>query len=67
MSIYEAVERAAKAAGTTVNAVEKEAGLAKGTIGKWRTAAPRINNLLKVARVLNVDINELTEGVNAEE
>lgn len=59
--VFDAVAAAAAAVGKTVNAVEKEAGLAKGTIGKWRTSEPRLGNLLAVCRVVNKDINEIVE------
>lgn len=67
MSIYESVVSRAYAAGMTIDAVERAAGLSNGTIGKWRVYIPRADRLLKVARVLNVDINELLEGVGYDE
>lgn len=63
MTYYDAVKAAAEAAGTSVNNVEEKAGLAKGTIGKWKKGEPRIGSLEKVARVLNADINELVAAV----
>lgn len=59
MSVYDNVLAATTAAGKTIAAVEREAGLSNGTISKWSKASPRVEGLLRVARVLNVDINDL--------
>ncbi len=62
MTIYDNVARYAHACGLSIDAVEKAAGLSNGTIGKWRVYKPRVDRLLNVARVLNVDINDLIGG-----
>ncbi len=62
MTLYEKIDNAAKNAGTSVTALERTAGLSKGAISKWRFVEPRIGNLIRVARVLNVDINDLIGG-----
>lgn len=67
MTVYDNVAARAHACGLTIDAVERAAGLSNGTIGKWRTCIPRADRLLKVARVLNCDINDLMEGVNVKE
>lgn len=67
MNIYDNVRAAADAAGKTISDVEREAGLSNGTIGKWRIFKPRVDRLLRVARVLNVDINELAEVTHDDE
>ena len=64
MTIYENVARYARECGLSIDAVEKAAGLSNGTIGKWRIYTPRVDRLLKVAKVLNVDINDLIGGVS---
>lgn len=50
----------------TLRRVEKEAGLANGTIGKWKTVNPQVDNLMAVARVLNVTLNRLVKGCENE-
>lgn len=61
MNIFDNVAEAARNSGMSVYALEKAAGFSHGTIAKWRDVSPRVDNLLKVASVLNVDINDLTE------
>lgn len=63
--IYEKVKQLADEKGLAISALENEAQLSNGAISKWRTSSPSIDNLLRVAKVLDVDINELVEGVNA--
>lgn len=62
MTLYEKIASAAKNAGMSVSALEQAAGLSKGAISKWRFVEPRIGNLVRVALVLNVDINDLIGG-----
>lgn len=45
--------------GMSISAVEKQAELSNGTIRKWNISNPRIGNLLAVAKVLGVTIDEL--------
>lgn len=57
--IYENVKKLADVNGVSIAALEREAKLANGTIGKWQVANPRIDNLQAVAEVLHVSIEEL--------
>ena len=44
---------------------ERKAGLAKGTIYRWKKASPTVSNLKKVADALGVKIEKLIkEGRN---
>lgn len=60
--VYENVKTEADKKGMSLNALEKAAGLSKGTIAKWKTASPTIKSLLPVANVLEVKLEDLTKG-----
>ena len=64
--VYENVKTEADKKGMSLNELEKAAGLAKGTISKWKTASPTIKSLLPVANVLEVSIGDLTKGERGE-
>lgn len=57
--VYENIESLCQRKGLTICALEKKAGLSNGTVGKWRTASPRLKNLERVAKVLGVSVNRL--------
>lgn len=59
--MYEKVKEIAEKKGMSIAAVEKAAGLANGTIGKWRNAngGIRYESIKAVADVLEVNIEEL--------
>lgn len=57
--LYDNVKSAADKKGLSIAALEKEAKLSNGTIGKWRTSSPNVDSLIKVANVLNVSIKKL--------
>lgn len=57
--IYENIAKFCAAKEVTVASVEAKADLGRGTIGKWRTSNPTIDNLRKVASVLGVTIDDL--------
>lgn len=59
--VYENVKAFADARNMSIHALEKEAGLTNGTIGKWRTCSPTLKNLQAVAKVLGVTVQELVE------
>lgn len=59
--IYENVEAIAKEKGIAITALEEKAKLGRGTIGKWRTSKPVIDNIKKVADVLEVPLEALLE------
>jgi len=57
--IYENVKAIADKKGISIYELEKKAKLGNGTIGKWNDVSPNVENLSKVAKVLNVSINTL--------
>lgn len=65
--IYNTVKHWAKKRGFTIKQLEVKAGLANGTIGRWRDYDPRIDNLMRVADVLNVSIGTLMKEAKREE
>jgi transcriptional regulator with XRE-family HTH domain len=44
---------------TTVAQIEREIGLSNGTISKWASSSPTVNNLKAVADYLGVSMDEL--------
>jgi transcriptional regulator with XRE-family HTH domain len=65
MQIYEKIKEIAKEKKITIDAIEKEANLGRGSLSKWNTVSPSVSNLLKVAAILNVHIGELVEERSA--
>ena len=61
--IYERIKDIASQKNISIAALEKKAGLSNGTIGKWRSSAPNVDSLIKVAKALNVSLNTLTKEV----
>ena len=57
--IYDKIKEICKSKGISVASVEKEAGLSNGTISKWNSSSPTIENLNAVAKVLNVTVDSL--------
>lgn len=57
--IFEKVQSIASKKGLSIAEVEKRAQIGNGTIAKWKTSSPTIDNLTKVAKVLEVSINSL--------
>lgn len=60
--IFENVKRLAESQGLSIREVERRAGLENGAISKWvGDTSPRLENAMKVADVLGVDVKELTK------
>lgn len=58
--IYSNVCEYAKKRSKTIAQIEREAGLANGTIGKWHTGSvPSVASLQAVANVLKVKVDTL--------
>lgn len=57
--IYSKIRSLAKERSTSISAIERNANLASGSICKWDSVSPTIKNLLKVAKILNVKVEEL--------
>ncbi len=61
--IYENIQTIASSKSMKIAEVEKRAGLSNGTIGKWRDSVPKVDSLIKVAKVLGVSLSTLTKGM----
>lgn len=59
MLIYNNIKTICDEKRLSIAEVEREAGLKNGTIGKWRTCSPRVENLKAVADVLKVKVDKL--------
>ena len=57
--IFDNIKRITDAKNISIRTLETEAGLANGTVGKWRTSKPTIDNLMAVAKVLGVALTDL--------
>ena len=57
--IYENVKQLCDEKNMTIMALEKAAGLANGTVGRWRNSIPTAVSLQKVASVLEVSMESL--------
>lgn len=63
--IFEKIQSVAMEKGLSIAEVERRANIGNGTISKWKTSSPSVDNLNKVAKVLDVDINNLMPEVKA--
>ncbi len=54
MGIYDRAKDACRAAGMSIQAVERLARLGNGAISKWNSVTPRSDALFAVARILQV-------------
>jgi transcriptional regulator with XRE-family HTH domain len=61
MNIYNNVVQLANDKGMNIAQLEKKAGIANGTIGKWKNEnnKPLVDTVVKVARALGVTVNRL--------
>ena len=59
--VYENVKKLCDKKGINISQLEKEAGLGNGTIGGWRSSAPRVDSLQAVAKVLKVKMEKLLQ------
>lgn len=59
MNVYNNVVELSRKKGLTISKLEQKAGLANGTIGKWKTKSPLVESLVKVATALGVTVNRL--------
>ena len=57
--IFDNIKRITDEKSISIRTLENEAGLSNGTVGKWRTSNPTIDNLMAVAKVLGVAITDL--------
>lgn len=59
--IYNNIANIAKERNLTIKDIERGAGIANATIGKWRTQTPRVDSLKAVADFLKVSIDSLVK------
>ena len=57
--MYETVKELCKKKNITVAQLERNTGLARGEIGKWRKCSPQLNSLEKVADALGISVTTL--------
>lgn len=56
MTIYDNVKKLADEREMSIAEVERTAGIANGTIRKWRYGKPKLESVLKVAKALETEI-----------
>ena len=57
--IYDEIKKIATEKGLSIRAIEMKAGIGNGVIDDWNERSPSINNLQKVAEVLEVPVGDL--------
>ena len=62
MTFYERLQMKIKEKGETVKSTEKQCGMANATIQKWQKQSPRLENVAKVAKFLNISLDWLVYG-----
>ena len=48
-----------KQKGISIAKLERETGISNGTIGRWNTSSPTVENVQKVAEYFGVTVDEL--------
>lgn len=64
--VYANIEKLCHENKISISRLEKEVGLANGTIGKWRTSSPTVDSVAKVARFFSVTVDELINAGDAQ-
>ena len=59
--VYDNIKAICDKKGIAISKLEKDAGLGNGTIRKWQTASPTVDNLKAAAKVLGVDVKKLID------
>lgn len=62
--IYDNINRIAHEKGISINKLEQQAGLSRGSICKWNVISPSVRSLKKVADFLGVSIEHLIAEEN---
>ncbi len=57
--IYSKIAALCKERGISISKLEKEVSIGNGTIGRWDTSSPTVENLKKVAGYFGVSMDEL--------
>lgn len=53
------IARLCKEKGIAISRLEKETGISNGTIGRWGTSSPTVENVRKVAEYLGTTVDAL--------
>lgn len=59
--IYNNIKDICNKKGMSISELERQAGLKSGTVAKWKTHNPQVNNLQAVAKALKVKIGKLLQ------
>ena len=57
--IFDNISKRVDEKGISINALEEKAGIASGSIYKWKTVSPTIRSISKVAAVLGCSVDDL--------
>ena len=63
MGLVERIKELASKKGTNLKNLEIASDLGNGTIRRWNSVSPSVENLSKVANILNVSLDFLANGV----
>lgn len=66
MGVYENIMEICKMRKIPISRLERSAGVSNGVIGHWRFGTPRLSNLMKVAKALDVPVETLLYGYSGE-
>lgn len=64
MNLYEKIQKLCEIRGISVNRLEKEAGIGRGSIAKWANSIPSVQKIAAVATALDVPIEHLLSGIS---
>lgn len=67
MALNERIVELCQQKGISQSQLERDLGIAKGSVTKWKTKEPRPSTLQKVADYLNVSVTYLMNGEEAEQ
>lgn len=67
MTLNERIVELCQKKGISQSQLERDLGIAKGSVTKWKTKEPRPSTLRKVADYLNVSVTYLMNGEEAEQ
>lgn len=57
--IFDRIKAICKEKGIAVSELERQAGLARGSVYKWNDSSPTVDSIQAVASVLKVSVNKL--------
>ncbi len=63
--ILDNIEKLCKEKGISIARLERETGIGNGTIARWRTVSPTVDNVRKVAEHFGVTVDNLISDAQA--